>query len=56
MMDPRNMNDSTAVTVLSMMVSVESAEGFLLKSTVLSVLSSRLLRLHKTASSLTSCL
>ncbi len=30
MMVPRNLNDSTAVTVLSMMVSEESAEGFLL--------------------------
>ncbi len=40
-------------------VSGESAGGFLLKSTVitvLSVLSSRLSRLHQTASSLTSCL
>ncbi len=57
MMVPRNPNDSTAVTVLFIMVSVG---GFLLKSTiistVLSVLNSRLLRLHQTASSLTSCL
>ncbi len=46
---PRNLNDSTAVTVLFMMVSGGRAGGFLLKSTiistVLSVLSSRLLRL-----------
>ncbi len=53
----RNLNDSTAVTVLFMMVSGGRAGGFLLKSTiistVLSVLSSRLLRLHQTASSLT---
>ncbi len=59
MLDPRNLNVSTAVTLLSMMVSGESA-GFLLKSmiisTVLSVLSSRLFRLHQTASSLTSCM
>ncbi len=52
--------DSTAVTVLFMMVSGGRAEGFLLKSTIIStvlnVLSSRLLRLHQTASSLTSCL
>ncbi len=61
---PRNLNvhctDSTAVTVLFMMVSGGRAGGFLLKSTiistVLSVLSSRLLRLHQTASSMTSCL
>ncbi len=57
---PRNLNDSTAVTLLFMMVSGGRAGGFLLKSTiistVLSVLSSRLLRLHQTASSLTSCL
>ncbi len=56
MVVPRNLNDSIAVTVLFMMVS----GGFLLKSTVistvLSVFSSRLLRLRKTASSLTSCL
>ncbi len=49
---PRNLNDSTVITVLSMMVS----GGFLLKSTIIStvfsVFSSRLLRLHKTASSL----
>ncbi len=55
---PRNLNDSTAVTVLFMMVSGGRAGGVLLKSTiistVLSVLSSRLLRLHQTASSLTS--
>ncbi len=46
---------STAVTVLSMMVSAESAGEFILRSiiisTVLSVLSSRLFRLHQTASS-----
>ncbi len=57
---PTNLNDSTAVTVLFMMVSRGRAGGFLLKSmiisTVLSVLSSRLLRLHQTASSSTSCL
>ncbi len=45
---PRNLNDSTAVTVLSVMVSGGRAGGFLLKSmiisTVLSVLSSRLLK------------
>ncbi len=44
---PGNLNDSTAVTVLFMMVSGGSAGGFLLKSTiistVLSVLRSRLL-------------
>ncbi len=43
-----------------MMVSGGSAGGFLLKSmiisTVLRVLSSRLFRVHQTASSLTSCL
>ncbi len=48
---PRNLNDSTAVTVLFMMVSGGRAGGFLLKSTiiftVLSALSSRLLRLHR---------
>ncbi len=53
---PRNLNDSTAVTVLFMMVSGGRAGGFLLKSTiistVLSMLSSRL-RLHQTANSLT---
>ncbi len=57
---PRNLNDSTAVTVLFMMVSGGSAGGFLLKSTiistVLSVFSSRLLWLHQTASCSTSCL
>ncbi len=42
MMDPRNLYVSTAVTVLSMMLSGESAGG-------LSVLSSRLFRLHQTA-------
>ncbi len=45
---PRNLNDTTAVTVLFMMVSLGRAGGFLLKSTiistVLSVLSSRLLK------------
>ncbi len=55
---PRNLNDYSAVTVLFMMVSGGESRGFLLKSTiistVLSVLSSRLLRLHQTASSLTS--
>ncbi len=60
MVVPRNLNDSTAVTVLFMIVSGGRAGGFLLKSTiistVLSVLSSRLFRLHQTASSLTSCL
>ncbi len=60
MMDPRNLNVSTAATVLSVMVSGGRAGGFLLKSTiistVLSELSSRLLRPHQTASSLTSCL
>ncbi len=60
MVVPRNLNDSTAVTVLFMMVSGGRPGGFLLKSTiistVLSVLSFRLLRLHQTASSLTSCL
>ncbi len=53
--DPRNLNVSTAVTVPSKMVSGGSAGGFLLKSmtisTVFSVLSSRLFRLHQTASS-----
>ncbi len=47
MVVPRNLNDTTAATVLFMMVSGVSAGGFLLKSiiisTVLSVLSSRLL-------------
>ncbi len=57
----QDLNDSTAVTVLFMMVSGGGRAGeFLLKSTIistlLSVLSSRLLRLHQTASSLTSCL
>ncbi len=33
---PRNLNDSTVVTVLSMMVSGWSAGGILLKSTVIS--------------------
>ncbi len=51
MVVPRNLNDSTAVTVLFKMVSGGRAGGFLLKSTiistVLSVLSSRLLRLHQ---------
>ncbi len=60
MVVPRNLNDSTAVTVLFMMVSGGSAGGFLLKSTiistVLSVFSSRLLWLHQTASCSTSCL
>ncbi len=50
MVVPRNLNDSTAVTVLFMMVSGGRAGGFLLKSTIIStvlcVLSSRLLRLH----------
>ncbi len=50
-MVPRNLNDSTAVTVLFMMVSGGRAGGVLLKSTiistVLSVLRSRLLRLHQ---------
>ncbi len=50
MVVPRNLNDSTAVTVLFMMVSRGSAGGFLLKSTiistVLSMFSSRLLWLH----------
>ncbi len=54
---PRNLNDSTADTVLFMMVSGGESGGVLLKSTiisnVLSVLSSRLLRLHQIASSLT---
>ncbi len=53
----KNLNDSTAVTVLFVMV---RAGSFLLKSTiistVLSVLSSWLSRLHQTASSFTSCL
>ncbi len=62
---PRNLNDFIAVTLLFMMVTGGRARGggggwVLLKSTiistVLSVLSSRLLRLHQTASSLTSCL
>ncbi len=48
MVVPRNLNDSTVVTVLFMMVSGGRAGGFLLKSTiistVLSVLSSRLLK------------
>ncbi len=51
-MVPRNLNDSTAVTVLFMMVRGGRAGGFLLKSTiistVLSVLNSRLLRLQLT--------
>ncbi len=59
-MVPRNLNDSTAVTVLFVMVSGGRAGGgggggYLLKSTIisiaLSVLSSRLLRLNQTASS-----
>ncbi len=33
MMDPRNLNDSTAAKVLSIIVSGESAGAFLLKST-----------------------
>ncbi len=33
---PRNLNDSTAVTVLFMMVSGGRAGGFLLKSTIIS--------------------
>ncbi len=45
---PRNLNDSTAVTVLFMMVSGGRAGGFLLKSTIIStvlnVLSSRLFK------------
>ncbi len=53
----KNLNDSTAVTVLFVMV---RAGSFLLKSiiisTVLSVLISWLSRLHQTASSFTSCL
>ncbi len=52
---PRNLKFSTVVKVLFMMVSGGSAGGFLLKFTiiftVLSVFSSRLLRLHQTASS-----
>ncbi len=48
---PRNLNDSTAAIVLSMMVRRVRAGGFLLKSTiistVLSVFRSRLLWLHK---------
>ncbi len=35
-MVPRNLNDSTAVTVLFMMVSGGRAEVFLLKSTIIS--------------------
>ncbi len=49
---PRNLNDSTAATVLFMMVSGGRAGGSPEVhdiSTVLSVLSSRLLRLHQTA-------
>ncbi len=50
MVVPRSLNDSTAVTVLFMMVSGGGSGGFLLKSmiisTVLSVFSYRLLRLH----------
>ncbi len=57
---PRNLNVSTAATVLSMMVSGARAGGFHLKSTIIStvlrVFSSRLLRLHQTASCSTSCL
>ncbi len=49
----RILNDCTVVTVLFMMVSEGRAGGFLLKSTiistVLSMLSSRLLRLHQTS-------
>ncbi len=60
MVVPRNLNDSTAATVLFMVVSGGSAGGFLLKSTiistVLSVLSSKLFLLHQTASCSTSCL
>ncbi len=56
---PRKLNVSTAATVLSMMMSGGSAGGFLLKSTIISttlrVFSSRLLRLHQTASCSTSC-
>ncbi len=48
----RNLNDSTAVTVLFMMVRGGRAGGVLLKSTiistVLSMLNSRLLRLEQT--------
>ncbi len=51
---------TTAVAVLFMMVSEGRAGGFLLKSTIIStavsMFSSRLLRLHQTASSLNSCL
>ncbi len=58
---PRNLNDSTAVTVLFMMASGGEQGGFSPEvhdhlHSVLSVLSSRLLRLHQTASSLTPCL
>ncbi len=52
---PSNLNDSTAVAVLFMMVSGGRAGGFscLLKSTIISIIISfRLLRLHQTASSL----
>ncbi len=45
----RNLNDSTAATVMSMMVSGGSAGGFLLKSTIIStvlrVFSSNLLKI-----------
>ncbi len=47
-MVPRNLNDSTAVTVLFIMVSGERAGGFLLKSTIIStvlrILSSRVVK------------
>ncbi len=53
MVVPRNLNDSTAVTVLFMMVRRGSTTVFLFKSTiistVLSMFSSRLLWLHQTA-------
>ncbi len=49
MMDPRNLNDSTAVTVLFMMVSGGRAGGFLLKSSHLHSFERVKLQVVKTA-------
>ncbi len=50
MVVPKNLNDSTAVTVLFMMVSGGSAGGFLLKSTIISTCFKRVkLQVVKTA-------
>ncbi len=49
MVVPRNLNDFTAATVLSMMVSGGSAGGFLLKSTIISTVLSVELQVVKTA-------